>query len=94
MLKRVEVLDQIKRKNVILISVQNCDKSRIIFVVEMHAKLVKDSNNIQFDKIFTFDNLFNDLFYQKQKILISLCHDFELLIINAKLQIFTNFQCE
>ena len=50
----------------------------------MHAKLIKDNNNIQFNKMFAFDNLFNDFFYQEQKILISFCHDVELLIINAK----------
>ena len=60
----------------------------------MHAKFIKDSNDIQFNKMFTFDNLFNDFFYQEQKISISLCYNIEFLIINAKSQIFINFHCE
>ena len=35
----------------------------IILVVEMHAKLVEDNNYIQFNKMFIFDDLFNNLFY-------------------------------
>ena len=85
MLKRVEVIDQVKRRNAIFINVQSCDKNFITFIIEMHAKLVKDNNNIQFNKIFEFDSLFNDLFYWKQKILISFCHDVEFSIIDANL---------
>ena len=29
----------------------------------MHAKLVENNNNIQFNEIFAFDDLFNDFFY-------------------------------
>ena len=57
----------------------------------MHAKLVEDNDDIQFNKIFAFDDLFNNLFYQKQKILISFCHDIEFSIINVKSQIFIDF---
>ena len=60
----------------------------------MHTKLIKDSDDIQFNKIFAFDDLFNDFFYQKQKILILFCHDIKLSIINAKLQIFVDFHYE
>ena len=93
-MKRVEIIDQLKRKNAIFINIQNYDKNYIILVVEMHAKLVENNDNIQFNKIFTFNNLFNDLFYQEQKISISFCHDIELSIINAKSQIFVDFHCE
>ena len=51
----------------------------------MHAKLVENNDDIQFNEIFAFNNLFNDFFYQKQKILILFCHDIKLSIINAKL---------
>ena len=60
----------------------------------MHAKFIKDNDDIQFNKMFAFNNLFNDFFYQEQKILISFCHDIELLIIDAKSQIFVNFHCK
>ena len=60
----------------------------------MHAKFIKNNDNIQFNEMFIFDNLFNDFFYQKQKISISFYHDIELLIIDAELQIFINFHCE
>ena len=91
MLKRAEIVDQIKRKNTIFISAQNCDKSRIILVVGVHAKLVENNDYIQFNKMLAFDDLSNDLFYQKQKISISLRHDIELSVINAESQIFVNF---
>ena len=94
MLKRAEIVDQIKRKNTIFVNVQNCNKNCIIFVVEMHAKLVENNNYIQFNKMFAFDDLFNDFFYQRQKISISLRHDIEFFIIDAKSQIFVNFHCE
>ena len=84
MLKRAEFVDQVKWKNTIFINVQNYDKSRIIFVVKMYAKLIKNNDNIQFNEIFTFDNLFNDFFYQKQKISISFYHDVKFLIIDAE----------
>ena len=42
---------------------QNCDKNCIIFVIEMHAKFVKNNDDIQFNEMFAFDDLFNDLFY-------------------------------
>ena len=29
----------------------------------MHAKFIENNNNIQFNEMFAFDNLFNDLFY-------------------------------
>ena len=60
----------------------------------MHAKLIKNSNNIQFNEMLAFDNFFNDFFYQKQKISISLYHDIEFSIINVKSQIFVNFHCK
>ena len=60
----------------------------------MHAKFIKNNDNIQFNKMFAFDNFFNDFFYQKQKISISFCHDIELSIIDAESQIFVNFHCE
>ena len=91
MLKQAEIIDQFKRKNAIFINVQNCNKSHIILVVEMHVKLVENNNNIQFNKMFAFDDLFNDLFYQKQKISISLYYDIKFLIINAESQIFVDF---
>ena len=50
----------------------------------MHAKLIKDSDDIQFNEMFTFDNFFNDLFYQGQRISISFYHDIELSIIDAE----------
>ena len=50
----------------------------------MHAKLIKDSDDIQFNKIFAFDNLFNDFFYQEQRISILFCHDIKFLIIDAE----------
>ena len=31
----------------------------------MHAKFVEDRNDIQFNKMFAFDDLFNDFFYQE-----------------------------
>ena len=60
----------------------------------MHAKFIKNNNDIQFNKIFTFDDLFNNLFYQEQKILILFYHDIKLSIIDAKSQILVNFYCE
>ena len=60
----------------------------------MHAKFIKNSDDIQFNEMLTFDDFFNDLFYQEQKVSISLCHDIEFLIINAESQIFVNFHCE
>ena len=50
----------------------------------MHAKFIKGNDDIQFNEMLAFDNLFNDFFYQEQKILISFCHDIELSIIDAK----------
>ena len=94
MLKRAESVDQIKKKNTIFISVQNCNKSRIILAVEMHAKLIESSDDIQSSEMLAFDDLFNDLFYQKQRISISLCHDIKLSIIDAESQIFVSFHCE
>ena len=29
----------------------------------MHAKLIEDNDDIQFNEIFAFDDLFNDFFY-------------------------------
>ena len=31
----------------------------------MHTKFIKNNDNIQFNKMFAFDNFFNDFFYQK-----------------------------
>ena len=60
----------------------------------MHAKLIKNNDNIQFNEMLTFDDFFNDFFYQKQKISISIRHNIKLSIIDAKSQIFVNFHCE
>ena len=60
----------------------------------MHTKFIKNNNDIQFNEMLAFDDLFNDFFYQKQKVLISLRHDIEFSIINAELQIFVDFHCE
>ena len=57
----------------------------------MHAKFIKNNDDIQFNEKFAFDNFFNDLFYQEQKISILFCHDIEFLIIDAESQIFVNF---
>ena len=94
MLKRAKSVDQAKRKNTILVSVQSCDKSRIILAVGMHAKFIESSDDIQFNEMLAFDNLFNDLFYQKQRISISLCHNIKFSIIDAESQIFVNFHYE
>ena len=78
----------------IIVNVRNCNKNYIIFVVETHTKFIKNSDDIQFNEIFTFDNLFNNLFYQKQRISILLYHDIEVSIIDVKSQVFVNFYCE
>ena len=64
-MERAEVIDQIKQKNAIFVNVQRCDKNRIILVIEVHTKLGENDDNIQFDEILAFNDLFNDLFYQK-----------------------------
>ena len=60
----------------------------------MHTKFIEDSDDIQFNKIFAFDDFFNDFFYQEQRISISLRHDIKFSIINAESQIFVDFHCE
>ena len=60
----------------------------------MHAKLIKNNNDIQFNKMFAFNNFFNDFFYQKQRISILFYYDIEFSIIDAESQIFVNFHCE
>ena len=60
----------------------------------MHAKLVENNDYIQFNEMFAFDDLFNDFFYQEQKISISFRHDIEFSVINAESQVFVNFHCE
>ena len=57
----------------------------------MHAKFIKDNDDIQFNKMFAFDDFFNNFFYQEQKISILFCHDIKFSIINAKSQIFVDF---
>ena len=60
----------------------------------MHAKFIKHSDDIQFNKTFIINVFFNDFFYQWQTILISLCFNVEFSIIDAKLHIFVNSYCE
>ena len=60
----------------------------------MHAKFVESNDNIQFNEIFTFDNFFNDFFYQEQKISILFYYNIEFSIIDAESQIFVDFYCE
>ena len=60
----------------------------------MHTKFVKDSDNIQLNKMFAFDTLFNNFFYQEQKMLISLYQNIKFSIIDAKSQIVVNSHCK
>ena len=57
----------------------------------MRTKLIKSNDDIQFNEMLTFDNFFNNFFYQVQRVSISLHHDIEISIIDAKSQIFVNF---
>ena len=50
-------IDQIEKQHVIFVNIHESDEDNIVFVIKMHSELIKDDDDIQFDKIFAVNNL-------------------------------------
>ena len=57
MLIVIRLIDQIKRQHVIFVNTYKNNKDNIVFVIKIHFKLIKNNDNIQFNKIFAVNNL-------------------------------------
>ena len=72
----------------IFVWVEEDNKDSQIFTVEMHAKFVERSNDVQSSQILAFLYTSESLIYQWQRIAISFNQSIELFIIYAKTQTF------
>ncbi len=72
----------------IFVWVKKDNKDSQIFTVEMHAKFVERSNDVQSSQILAFLYMSENLVYQWQRIVISFDQSIELSIIYAKTQTF------
>ena len=50
------LIDQIKKQHVIFVNTYKSDKDNVVFVIEVHSKLIENDNDIQFNEIFAVND--------------------------------------
>ena len=50
------LINQIERQYVIFINNYKSDEDDVVFVIKVHSELIKDDDDIQFNKIFAVNN--------------------------------------